>query len=230
MMIERIRVATAEEKREPNQALYQHWESVFRSIPGFEQCVCLMRVRCPNRPHTDMDFFLLNPAQEPKIGLVECEGFKGKGLKDKSIAPAGVKQLLTYLADFIPFQGKGKDILEQSIRNAFSEKILRGKINRERWSSMEEFVRAAGCRQGESEFSEFIEVLDQASRNLIPILLYYRETPLAALEGAREEDVLFRAFAGHRFYMGAVRWPEADKLLGGRYFGERLRAGGQNFT
>jgi len=197
-----------ENKSEPNQELYRQWKGVFRSLPGFERCVCLRRVRCPNR-RGDMDFFLINPAPGPKLGLVECEGFKGKAGKEKSIVPLGVEQLLNYLAGFLHYQNRGKAIFEDSIQDAFNEKKLRGRTNREQWSSQKEFMRAVDCKTE----SDLIRLLDRASRELIPILLYYRKTPLAT----REEEVLSLAFAKHRLYAGAVRWPEADKLLGGRY-------------
>jgi hypothetical protein len=196
-----------EEKGEPNRTLYNNWRIVFHSIPGFEQCVCLHRVRRPDRIG-DMDFLLINAGNEPKLGLVECEGF------DKSV-PSGVEQLLNYLAGFIPFQGDGKSILKESIQDAFNlekKNNERGKGNLKIWSSEKEFMHAAGAN---SE-NDFINILDNTSFRLVPILLYYRTTPLTT----KEEEVLSLAFARHRLYAGAVQWPDANKILDGRYLSE----------
>lgn len=128
---------STEERNEPNHLLYRNWEKVFQRIPGFDRCACLRRVRCPDGGK-DMDFLLVQPGPEPRLGLVECEGRKGKGKADKRIAPEGVQQLLTYLAGFLPFAGKGREIMDVSIANAFDTALLRGKNNVRRGQTLSE--------------------------------------------------------------------------------------------
>lgn len=220
---------STEEKNEPNAELFQNWERVFRKMEGFENCVCLRRVRCPNR-FGDMDFLLINRGPDPKLGLVECEGLKTG--KKETRAPKGIDQVLAYLAAFVKFEGDGKTILNESIRDAFDTGKLRGRNNAERWSSIEEFTRVAGDPGAElpppprpdrgsgamkvlsnKHEAGFVSLLERASRKIVPVLLYYRKTALLR----DEEQLLALAFKNHRLYTGAVRWPSADRLLSGRH-------------
>jgi len=206
----------AKEKTEPNPKLYENWKKVFRAIPGFENCTCLRRARTPKG--RDPDFFLLSPEPEPRIGLVECEGYKGKNGIDKRIAPIGVEQLLTYLDGYAASIGDGKAILESVVKDAFlkdkrkGKRYQRGEVNRTHWKGgLEVWMRQIDPSIRSED--DLAELLRRASQNLVPILLYYR---LSKLEDA-DERVLSLAFRRHRLYVGAVKWPNADGLISGRY-------------
>ena len=191
-------------ENEPNKRLYKHWEKVFREIPGFEDCICLRRVRCPTGGK-DMDFFLLSQKPKPRIGLVECEGLSHK-------LPVGVEQLLTYVHLFSQCKGDGETIRKMSILDAFDTTKKRGKINKRQHGSYEKWYSKA--RPGIPDDDRLAQVLAKASKNLVPILLYYRK---GGLEES-EYKLLRLAFRKHRLYVGAVR-PRKLKLLEGRYLG-----------
>ena len=189
-------------KNEPNKRLYKHWDEVFREIPGFEDCICLRRVRCPTGVK-DMDFFLLSQKPTPKIGLVECEGQSHK-------VPVGVEQLLTYLAAFSQHAGDGRRTLKVSIRDAFDENKLRGVLNVHQQGSLEKWYKM-GKPSIRSE-EQLSRILAKASKHLVPILLYYRNDALT-----RPEYRLLRlAFSKHRLYAGTVQ-PTRPRLLEGKY-------------
>lgn len=208
-----------EEENEPNDKLYKNWDKVFRTIPGFEGCTCLRRATTPRGK--DPDFFLLDPGPEPKIGLVECEGYKGKNGKEKRIAPIGVQQLLTYLHGYANSIGDGNIILERVVKDAFlkekpkGKRYQRGEDNRARWNGgLEVWMRQIGPSiRNEPDLAD---LLGRASRNLVPILLYYRVSKLED----DDERMLSLAFRRHRLYVGSVNWPKADVLIAGRYLSE----------
>jgi len=191
----------SESKWEPNGKLFLNWKQVFHAIPGFEQCFCLRRVGCPGG---EPDFFLINPKPGPKIGLVECEGLR------KS-PPYGVEQLLKYINSFPHFQNKGRQSLEYAIQHAFDKNTLRGRCNLEIWGSLEEFVCEAR-KAGINKEDDFIKLPDIVSLKPVPILLYFREQKLDDQEQKILDPCLLPGL-----YVGAIMWPEADKLLGGCY-------------
>ena len=199
---------TTEQKNEPNHDLYEHWQQVFRKIDGFDKCLCLRRVRCPDR-NRDMDFLLVQPGPAPKLGLVECEGFKGRNNKDKHTAPEGTQQLISYLAGFIEFTGDGRRIFDICIDNAFDIHLNRGKHNVKKWGSVDAWIQKLNVVSK----SALVDLLSRASRTLIPVLLYYRKQPISE----KERKALSLAFKHHALYVGAVRWPEANALLDGGY-------------
>ena len=187
---------------EPNKRLYKHWEKVFRKIPGFEDCICLRRVRCPNGGK-DMDFFLLSQKPKPKIGLVECEGVSHK-------VPVGVEQLLTYVHLFSQCKGDGETILKVSLEDAFDTSKKRGIINEDPHSTLRKWFKEARPRIKDER--HLARLLAKASKNLIPIVPYYREDGLEE----SEYKLLRLAFKKHRLFLGAVH-PRKLKLLEGRY-------------
>lgn len=193
-------------RNEPNKRLYKHWERVFRKIPGFEDCICLRRVRCPTGGK-DMDFFLLSQKPKPKIGLVECEGVSHK-------VPVGVEQLLTYVHLFSQCKGDGETIRKMSILDAFDRNKARGKINKRLHESCEKWYKKARPRTRDEK--HLARLLVQASKNLVPILLYYRKVGLEE----SEYKLLRLAFRKHRLYAGSVH-PTRPRLLEGKYLRSR---------
>ena len=189
-------------RNEPNKRLYKHCEEVFREIPGFEDCICLRRVRCPTGGE-DMDFFLLSQKPKPRIGLVECEGVSHK-------VPVGIEQLLTYVHLFSQCKGNEKKVLEISLQDAFDTTKARGEINKHQHGSLEEWYKKARPRIKDE--THLARLLGKASKNLVPILLYYRK---GGLEES-EYKLLRLAFRKHRLFVGAVH-PRKLKLLEGRY-------------
>ncbi|MEK7469264.1 MAG: hypothetical protein AAB074_17965 [Planctomycetota bacterium] len=206
---------TDETRSEPNFRLYPNWENVFRKIPGFENCVCLRRVRTPNSKDPDFTLFTVKP--EPRIGLVECEGHKGPHDRDKSIAPIGVEQLLTYLAGWESVAGRGQLILDTMIKDAFltqkrKARYQRGEHNQGQWGRFEAWLSKIGAPV--TSESELVAALSASSMNLTAILLYYRRSSIPS----EDERMVSSAFRRHRCFFGAVSWPDADRLLeGGKY-------------
>jgi len=201
---------STEQRNEPNHTLYQNWERVFRKIPGFEECVCLRRVRCPDHKD-DPDFFLLTARPVPCIGIVECEGFNSRDATDRPVSSEGVEQLRSYFERWKPYRGKGEVIYKESIQDAFQTK-LRRENNLALWGGgLDEWIAKATSKATPDE-KAMIELLDAASQNIVSILLYYRGNRF------KDEQVenFARAFRHRPFFVGTVWWPEADKLTGGR--------------
>jgi hypothetical protein len=92
----KLAVLSTEQGNEPNHLIYRHWRAVFHKISGFERCVCLRRVRCPNRKG-DMDFLLVQPPPRPRLGLVEVERWNS-GRTVPFPVLKGIDQVSAYLS------------------------------------------------------------------------------------------------------------------------------------
>jgi hypothetical protein len=196
----KARQESAEKINEPNHRLHEKWEHVFPLILGFESCLCLQRVRCPQRS-LDMDFFLLDQAK-PALGVVECEGRTHR-------VPQGVEQLLSYVGWFVPYKGDGERILEVSIRDALESKKKRATVNSAGYGGVQGWISQSRSRvTGEAEL---VALLSQASHRIVPILLYYRDEPLTS----DEQRILGLAFRSHDFFAGTI--DTGSWSLTGRY-------------
>jgi hypothetical protein len=211
-------VLSTEQLNEPNHLLYRQWRAVFRSILGFEHCVCLRRVRCPNKAG-DMDFLLIEPGSDPKLGLVETEGWSF--LRSRPMAvPKGLVQVEAYLKAFRRYRGQGETLLHVSIDNAFDRQNLRGRTNLAHWKAR---ARWMGALRGIGSRADLERLLGRVSRrNMVPILLYFRDPRAAnpALTPAltpEEEQTLAERCTSPRLFAGTVSWPLGDRLLSGRY-------------
>ena len=158
-----------------------------------------------------MDFFLLSQKPKPRIGLVECEGLSHK-------VPIGVEQLLTYIHLFSQCKGDGETIRKMSIKDAFDPRKARGQINIEKHGCLECWHKGARPRIQSKE--RLKRILRRASKNLVPILLYYHKDGLEE----SEYKLLRLAFRKHHLFVGAVH-PRKLELLEGRYLfsGQRRR-------
>jgi hypothetical protein len=201
-----------EQVNEPNPLLYMNWEAIFRRIPGFARCVCLRRVASPVSPQTDMDFLLLEPPPRAKLGLVETEGWNSKTDAPMKI-PKGASQVNQYLREFRAYAGDGREIERLCIRRCFARN-QRGFVNQYRWGSYGQWMKAI---PGIRTKNDLEEVLGQASRDLVPILLYYAKRAGPRGFSAIQENALRSALHHERPYVGTVAWPFANALLSG-YF------------
>lgn len=202
-----------EQLNEPNALLYLNWETVFRSIPGFSRCMCLRRVPCPRTPHTDMDFLLLEPPPRARLGLVETEGWNSKADALMRV-PKGASQVNRYLHEFRAVTGDGRELERACISRCFDRNTQRGLINGYRWGSYGQWMKAI---PGVRTKKDLEDVLGQASRDLVPILLYFAKPSGLPGFSAAQEDALRSALHHGRPYVGTVAWPFADTLLSG-YF------------
>jgi hypothetical protein len=206
-------VLSTEQLNEPNHLLYRHWRLVFRRVPGFEHCVCLRRARCPDRSR-DMDFLLLEPWPQPKLGLVEVEGWSS--LRDVPMPLwKGLEQVTRYVEIFRRYAGQGSIIRRESVDNSFDSGLLRGRSNLAYWKSPAHWIGALGRTARQRDFDR---VLSAASRTLVPVLLSFRRADVGAnVLTAGELASVQSRLRGHRLYVGAVAWPTADRLLGGQF-------------
>lgn len=206
-------VLSTEQLTEPNHLLYRHWRSVFRSIPGFAHCVSLRRVRCPDRSG-DMDFLRLEPWPQPRLGLVEVEGWHC--VRDAPMPLRhGLAQVARYLEAFRGYAGQGSIIRRESIDNAFDRRLLRGETNLRCWGSRARWIRA---RKHSGRRDDFEPLLSAASLTLVPVLLSFRRPTAPIALTPAERAFIARTFRGpHRLYVGTVAWPAADRLLGGEF-------------
>jgi hypothetical protein len=207
-------VLSTEQRNEPNHLLYRHWRAVFRRIPGFERCICLRRVRCPDRSG-DMDFLLLQPWPRPRLGLVEVAGWNSRKDVPKGVED-DINQLSRYLEAFRQHAGDGSTILRESIDNAFDVRNQRGENNVRRWRNRTRWARALPDVRNDARLTRLLE---SASRMLVPILLCFsRESSGGLPLTDKEARHLDRALRGHRTYVGIIGWPAAERLLRGRYY------------
>jgi hypothetical protein len=208
-------ILSTEQRNEPNHLLYRHWRAVFRQIPQFDRCICLRRVRCPDRSG-DVDFLLLQPRPHPRLGLVEVEGWDVRKNTPHD-ARHGIDQLSRYLKAFRGHAGDGSTILRESIGDAFdTEKHnnQRGQTNVRKLGSYARWARALGDVHDDAQLAR---LLGSASQQLVPILLVFRpRSHRGAVLTEKELDHLAKVLPVHRPYVGAVAWPSADMLLARR--------------
>lgn len=180
---------SAEKENAPLDLLHDQSNKVFRHIPGFQSCICLQGVRCPDHQR-EMDFLLLND-NPASIGLVECQ--------HKSI-PAGVEQLLVYVAKFAHFAGRGNAICEESLRNALEDRNnLRSRQYNSRYGSIRAWAAQLNLNR-----EQLVSLLDDASHNLFPVLVYFRELSDSQVDpelGDAEKDILRLVFRTHTLYV-----------------------------
>lgn len=207
---------STEQRNEPNHLLYRHWRAVFRQIPQFDRCICLRRVRCPDRSG-DVDFLLLQPRPHSRLGLVEVEGWDVRKNTPHD-ARHGIDQLSRYLKAFRRHAGDGSTILRESIGDAFdTEKHnnQRGQTNIREWRNCTRWTRGLGDVHNDTQLAR---LLASASRQLVPILLVFRP-PSDRASVLTEDELrhLAKAIPSRRTYVGAVAWPSARMLLAGCY-------------
>ena len=206
-------ILSTEQRNEPNHLLYRHWRAVFRQIPQFDRCICLRRVRCPDRSG-DVDFLLLQPRPHPRLGLVEVEGWDARKNTPHN-ARNGIDQLSRYLKAFRRHAGDGPTILRESIGDAFDIEKQRGQTNVRTWGSRTRWARALGDVDDDAQLAR---LLGSASQQLVPILLVFRpRSHRASVLTEKELDHLAKALRVHWPYVGAVAWPSAEMLLARRY-------------
>jgi hypothetical protein len=169
-------------------------------------------VRCPDRAG-DMDFLLVEPWPEPRLGLVEVEGWHC--VRDTPMPLGkGVEQVRRYREAFRRYAGQGAIIRRESIDNAFDRGNQRGETNLSRWKSPASWIRALGSRGRRDDLER---LLSTASLTLVPILLLFRRPTVPDLTAAERAFVRRTFSRHHRLYVGTVRWPAGDRLLGGEF-------------
>ena len=111
-----------------------------------------------------MDFLLIEPGSDPKLGMVETEGWNFLRNRPMTV-PKGLDQVEAYLTAFRQYRGQGDTILNVSIDNAFDPTNLRGRTNLAHWKTQARWMKVV---QGNGSRAALVRLLVAASRTQFP--------------------------------------------------------------